>query len=131
ISGPAGSGLADDFVQNLQVDEPLDGRFNLKRAVTISGRCVPRDPSTPGVGVAIYSTTTLRKYQPETAMFPGGLQVVPDVYAVECWSNAGPAFYGRTNVDARNGDARGVDVPVDKEPLILTKTPPRASLITI
>src|SRR5207237_2552934 len=99
--------------------EPLDGRFNLKRAVTISGRCVPRDPSTPGLGVVIYSMTTLRRYQPETAMFPSGLQVVPDVYAVECSSNAGGVYYGRTNVDARNGDARDIDVAVEKEPLIL------------
>ncbi len=131
ISGPEGSGLADDFIQNLQVDEPLDGRFTLKRAATISGRCVPRDPLTPGLSVTIYSTTTLRSYQPNPAAFLAGIAVVPDVYAILCSSNAGGVFGGRVNVDVRNVDARGVDVPVEKDPLNLTKTPPRASLITI
>ncbi len=131
ISGPAGSGLADDYIRNLTFDESLDGRFILQRAVIVSGRCVPRNPGTPGTAIAIYSATTWRNYQPDPASFLAGIPVVPDVYTIECASNAGGVFYGRTNVDARNGDARNVEVFVDKDPLILTKTPPRASLITI
>src|SRR5437899_2725762 len=62
ISGPEGSGLADDYLQNLDMSEALDGRFTLAKAVTISGRCMPDDPSTPGINVDLYSVTTLRNY---------------------------------------------------------------------
>lgn len=132
ITPPAGSGLATEEMFNIELREPLEGRFELRRAFVVAGRC-PFPAQNRHPRARLYSLSTARTYDlsfDQNGSFEQ--QVVADHYSIQCWAFVASDFwFGRVNVDVTSADSRSVRVNLEANPSVITKTPPRAALISI
>ena len=131
---PAGSGLrVDDAVNGFDFSVPVTGRFRLTGSVRVAGQCL-FPPAAPARYVAIYSLTGARAFAPPADFITGTFeqQLPPDHYSIQCSAFAGSTYYaGRANVDATTSNAVAAPIALAANARIVSRTPPRASLISI
>src|SRR5262245_15307820 len=130
---PAGAVLFSDDVTLNTVPANASIRLEMAPPVTLDVRALaPAGGIAAGIQIDVYSLTADRAYHFNAG--PAGtarFTVFPDLYSVHARSVAADLYFGRVNLDARSVSSLSVDVAMKKNAPILTRTPPRASLISV
>lgn len=131
LTSPPGAGLFSDDLTLSDVPANLEIHLEMARPVTLDVRALlPPGASAGGIQLDVYSLTSDRQYH-SGAGPAARFTVFPDLYSVHARSAAADFYFGRVNLDARQTSSLAVDVAMKKNEPILTRTPPRASLISI